>query len=154
VEYLNQYVEVLNNNLAEIIKQNISLQTNLQITEKNLSFMVEKDKNNSETIKQSEELVNKNRELQNKVNELESVTSSYKTLADERSRLQIALNETSQKLNKVEGEFNAVQQELLRLRAKSNELDKLKVSLNTPAETPKVEKKTKKVTALKSAGTF
>lgn len=145
IEYLNQYIGVLNDNLTHMIKQNVIIQTNLQITEKNLAFMVEKDKQNTEEIAQARNLINDNRRLEFRISELEAVASSHKNLADERTRIQIALNETSQEKNKLQAEFNAAQQELMRLRAKSQD--------NAPVEPPKVEKKTKKP-APKAAGTF
>ena len=157
VEYLNQYIGVLNDNLTHMIKQNVVIQTNLQITEKNLAFMVEKDKQNTEVMAQARNLINDNRRLEFRISELESVASSHKNLADERTRLQVALNEISQEKNKLVSDFNSLQQEVLRLRSKADQFDKLKVeSKTTPVENKKEIKqsKSKTVENKSSTGTF
>ena len=55
-DYLQFYAESLNENLSNIIKQNIILQTNLKITEQNLAKLVEKDKENFELLSLNEQI--------------------------------------------------------------------------------------------------
>ena len=62
-DYLQFYAESLNENLSNIIKQNIILQTNLKITEQNLAKLVEKDKENFELLSLNEQIKKDNFEM-------------------------------------------------------------------------------------------
>ena len=163
-EYLQFYAESLNENLANIIKQNIILQTNLKITEQNLAKLVEKDKENFELLSLTEQIKKDNFEMKSKLMELESNNASYKIVADDRMRLQVALNEVSQEKNKLQSEVNTMQQELLRLRSKVEKFEKVETVETTKSEIKPLSKvdvkketktvKSKSVDSKSSVGTF
>ena len=87
--FLNTYTEVVQENVSAIIKQNFVFQTQLKIAENNLAQF-------EDTKRAVDDLTAQNRELQTKVAELTHLTSSYRNVSDDKSRLQVSLNETSQ----------------------------------------------------------
>jgi chromosome segregation ATPase len=117
--FLNTYTEVMHDNLVSIIKQNFVFQTQLKIAE-NKSAQLD------DANRRADELLIQNRELQSRVTELSNITSSYKTVADDKGRLQVSLNETSQVKNQLQAELNASHQELTRLRNQVEELETLR----------------------------
>lgn len=160
LNFLNNYTEVILENVTSIIKQNFVFQTQLKLAEIKIGQL-------DDAKKVADELTVKNRELQTKVNELTNLTSSYKNVTDDKSRLQVSLNETSQAKNQLQTQFNDMQQELTRLRSQSAQFDDLKKEnakllnkiekLETPIEVPQepviATKKTSK-TKTAIAGTF
>jgi hypothetical protein len=119
LNFLNIYTEIVQENVSAIIKQNFVFQTQLKIAENKLAVM-------DDAIRNADILSVQNKELQTKINELTSLTSSYKAVADDKSRLQSSLNETSQVKNQMQTQLNDMQQELSRLRLKEEEFDVLK----------------------------
>ena len=130
--FLNTYTEVVQENVSAIIKQNFAV----------------------------DDLTAQNRELQTKVAELTHLTSSYRNVSDDKSRLQVSLNETSQVKNQLQSQINDLQQELTRLRAQSEELTTVKKenarlkSKYEPEEKTSVKKTEKTATKTPVAGTF
>jgi chromosome segregation ATPase len=117
--FLNNYVEVVNDNVSSIIKQNFVFQTQLKMAETKLAQL--------EDAKQTvDKLSIENKELMQQISDLRSVAGSYRTVAEDKSRLQVSLNETSQVKNQLQSQINDMQQELTRLRAQSDELATLK----------------------------
>lgn len=157
LNFLNQYTEVILDNVSSIIKQNFVFQTQLKIAENKIAQL-------DDAKKTVDALTVQNRELQTKVTELSNLTSSYKNVSDDKSRLQVSLNETSQVKNQLQSQINDMQQELTRLRAQSTELDTLKkenavYKKKLGLDEPKVSvKKQEKVISQKEqtavAGTF
>lgn len=156
LNFLNTYVTVVDENIAAVIKQNFLFQTQLKIAETKLAQM-------DDAIKVADDLTAQNKELQRRITELVSLTSSYKTVDEDKSRLQVSLNETSQTKNQLQAELNAAQQELARLRKQVEEIDTLrkentsfKKKLGIKEEKPVKEKPAEKpAEELKAtAGTF
>lgn len=119
LNFLNTYTEVMHDNVNLIIKQNFVFQTQLKIAEIKIAQL-------DDARKVVDTLTVQNRELQAKVNELTGLTSSYKNVVDDKGRLQVSLNETSQVKNQLQSQINDMQQELTRLRAQSEELVEVK----------------------------
>jgi chromosome segregation ATPase len=160
LSFLNTYTEVMHDNVTSIIKQNFVFQTQLKIAENKVA-QLEDAKRTADTLSVQ------NRDLQTKVNELTNLTSSYKNVVDDKGRLQVSLNETSQVKNQLQSQINDMQQELTRLRTKEQELDKVKLEntnlkkqlekmLEKPAEPETTKKilKTKITPKTAIAGTF
>ena len=105
-----------------------------------------------------------NEEMKYRLIELESTNASYKLVADERMRLQVALNEVSQEKNKLQSEVNTMQQELLRLRSKVEKFEEVETIEKTKSEIKPLSKvdvkketktvKSKSVDSKSSVGTF
>jgi chromosome segregation ATPase len=123
LKFLNAYSEVVNDNLNSIIKQNMVFQTQLKLAQEQLDIL-------DDAKKTADRLSVENRQLQDKVNELINLTSSYKDAADDKSRLQVSLNETSQVKNQLQSTINDMQQEILRLTNKLKDYDELKKENN------------------------
>lgn len=119
LNFLNTYVAVVDENVSAIIKQNFLFQTQLKIAETRLAQM-------DDAIRRADELTSQNKELQRRITELITLTSSYKTLDEDKSRLQVSLNETSQTKNQLQEELNSSKQELARLRKQVEEIDTLR----------------------------
>jgi chromosome segregation ATPase len=159
LNFLNNYTEVILENVTSIIKQNFVFQTQLKLAEIKIAQL-------DDAKRTADTLSVQNRDLQSKVTELTNLTSSYKNVADDKSRLQVSLNETSQSKNQLQSQLNDAQQELTRLRAQVQQLEELKkenVELKTKIEKleePKVTESamiaTKKTSKSKTAiaGTF
>lgn len=155
LNFLNTYTGVMHENLSEIIKQNMVIQTQLKLAENQLAQL-------ADAKRVVDTLTVQNRDLQTKINELTGLTASYKNVADDKSRLQHSLNENSQEKNQLQAELNSLQQELARLRLQSDELRELKKKIKkgeivtevTVEEKPVVIKKTEKSTKTAIAGTF
>jgi chromosome segregation ATPase len=157
--FLNNYTEVMLENVTSIIKQNFVFQTQLKMSELKVAQL-------DDAKKVADELSVKNRELQSKVTELTNLTSSYKNVTDDKSRLQVSLNETSQAKNQLQSQINDMQQELTRLRNQSIQFEELKKenaqlktkieeleTIEVPDMTAIATKKTNK-SKTASAGTF
>jgi len=131
LNFLNQYTETLHENFDAIIKQNIVFQTNLKIAEKELAILNDAKSNVGK-------LTDENRELKGRIGQLEQLMGGLKTVDEDKSRLQIALNETSQTTNSLRAEVNSLNQELARLKNQqvSSEEDKtrLQSSLNETSQ--------------------
>jgi DNA repair exonuclease SbcCD ATPase subunit len=117
--FLNNYTEVILENVTSIIKQNFVFQTQLKMSELKSAQL-------DDAKKVADELTVKNRELQSKVTELTNLTASYKNVTDDKTRLQVSLNETSQSKNQLQSQLNDMQQELTRLRNQSVQFEELK----------------------------
>jgi chromosome segregation ATPase len=115
LNFLNSYIEVVDENLSSVIKQNFVFQTQLKLAQTKIS-QLEAEK------KRADDLLNQNKELQQKVNTLTNLYSGVSTLDADRGRLQVALNETSQTKNQLQSELNSAQQEIARLRNQINNL--------------------------------
>lgn len=152
---MNAYVEIVDENLASIIKQNFIFQTQLKLSETKIAQL-------EDVKKQYDLLVNQNKDLSQKVNDLTNLTSSYRTIDEDKGRLQVALNESSQTKNQLQSELNSANQELARLRSQVGEIDKLRAENNSLKEelTPKTSIKKQDKPADKAqnskatAGTF
>lgn len=157
LNFLNNYTEVLHDNVTLIIKQNFVFQTQLKLAEVKISQL-------EDARKTVDTLTQQNRELQSKVNELTGLTSSYKNVVDDKGRLQVSLNETSQVKNQLQSQINDLQQELVRLRAQSAEFDELKKEnaelkkklepVEEVVDVPTVKTKSKTLQKTAIAGTF
>lgn len=156
LNFLNTYVEVVNENVASIIKQNFVFQTQIKMMEIKLAQM-------EDAVRRADELTVANRDLQQKVNDLNNLTSTFKNVNEDKGRLQISLNETSQVKNQLQADLNAAEQEIARLKNQVNEIDDLrkevagyKKKLGIKDEKPVKEKPAEKPTEdLKAtAGTF
>lgn len=151
--FLNNYTEVMLENVTSIIKQNFIFQTQLKLAENKLAQL-------DDARRTADDLINQNKELQAKVSELVGLASSYRNVADDKSRLQVSLNETSQVKNEMQSQLNDMQQELTRLRNQSKEFAELKkenAALKKkyePAEKPVVKKIEKVIQKPAVAGTF
>jgi predicted RNase H-like nuclease (RuvC/YqgF family) len=140
-----------------IIKQNFVFQTQLKLAEVKIAQL-------EDARKTVDTLTQQNRELQSKVNELTGLTSSYKNVVDDKGRLQVSLNETSQVKNQLQSQINDLQQELVRLRAQSAEFDELKKEnaklkkklepVEEVVDVPTVKTKSKTLQKTAIAGTF
>lgn len=119
VTYLNNYTEILFDNFSAVIKQNIQFQTQLKIAEQQLAIL-------DDAKRQLDKFSVENKALIERINELTSLTSSYKIVSEDKGRLQVSLNETSQTNNQLQSQLNDAQQELTRLRAQATELQNLK----------------------------
>jgi chromosome segregation ATPase len=117
--FLNNYVEVVNDNVSSIIKQNFVFQTQLKMAETKLAQL----EDSKQTV---DKLSVENKQLNQQITELKNLTSSYKNVSDDKNRLQVSLNETSQVKNQLQSQINDMQQELTRLRAQSDELENLR----------------------------
>jgi chromosome segregation ATPase len=117
--FLNNYVEVVNDNVSSIIKQNFVFQTQLKMAETKLAQL----EDSKQTV---DKLSVENKQLNQQITELKNLTSSYKNVSDDKNRLQVSLNETSQVRNQLQSQINDMQQELTRLRAQSEELENLR----------------------------
>jgi len=117
--FLNNYVEVVNDNVSSIIKQNFVFQTQLKMAETKLAQL----EDSKQTV---DKLSVENKQLNQQITELKNLTSSYKNVSDDKNRLQVSLNETSQVKNHLQSQINDMQQELTRLRAQSEELENLR----------------------------
>lgn len=156
LNFLNTYVEVVNENVASIIKQNFVFQTQIKMMEIKLAQM-------EDAVRRADELTVANRDLQQKVNDLNNLTSTFKNVNEDKGRLQISLNETSQVKNQLQADLNAAEQEIARLKNQVNEIDDLrkenaafKKKLGIKEEKPKQDKPAEKPEQeLKAtAGTF
>lgn len=156
LNFLNAYVDVVNENVALIIKQNFVFQTQIKMMETKLAQM-------DDAVKRADELSVANRELQQKVNDLANLTASFKNIDEDKTRLQLSLNENSQVKNQLQSRLNDALQEIARLSNQVKELDELrkenagfKKKLGIKEEKPKQEKPAEKPEQqLKaSAGTF
>jgi chromosome segregation ATPase len=151
--FLNNYVEVVNDNVSSIIKQNFVFQTQLKMAETKLAQL----EDSKQTV---DKLSIENKQLNQQLTELKNLTSSYKNVSDDKNRLQVSLNETSQFKNQLQSQINDMQQELTRLRAQSEELETLRkenVALKKkyePEEKTSVKKLEKVSTKPATAGTF
>jgi chromosome segregation ATPase len=153
VTFLNNYTEILFDNFSAVIKQNIQFQTQLKMAEQQLAIL-------DDAKRHVDKLSVENRTLNERVNELTSLTSSYKNVSEDKGRLQVSLNETSQVNNQLQSQINDAQQELTRLRAQSSELQNLRkenklLKDKLGIEEEKEEKPVKKITTKPAtAGTF
>jgi chromosome segregation ATPase len=131
VEFSNAYQEILLDNVTAIIKQNFIFQTQLKLAEK-----VSKEK--EEIIKKAEELTFEYEKLKNNSKELEiykSKAEQNKSAHEEKSRIQLALNEEMKKnsslkndLQNVNKENENLKKELSNLESNKNkEVDELKL---------------------------
>jgi chromosome segregation ATPase len=119
LSFLNNYVEVVNDNVSSIIKQNFVFQTQLKMAETKLAQL--------EDAKQTvDKLTIENKELVQQITDLKNLTSSYRTVSDDKSRLQVSLNETSQVKNQLQADLNTAGQELVRLRNQVTEIETLR----------------------------
>lgn len=119
LNFLNTYTEIVQENVSAIIKQNFVFQTQLKIAENQLAVL-------DDAKRTVDALSVENKELLERINELNSLTSSYRNVADDKSRLQNSLNESSQVKNQLQSQINDMQQELTRLRKQSEEYSALK----------------------------
>lgn len=119
LKFLNTYTEVMQDNINAVIKQNFIFQTQLKLAEEQLAIL-------DDAKKTVDKLSVENKQLLERVNELTSLTSSYRTVSDDKSRLQVSLNETSQIKNQLQSTINDLQQEILRLKNKAKDFDDLK----------------------------
>jgi chromosome segregation ATPase len=143
LNFLNNYVEIVNDNVSSIIKQNFVFQTQLKMAETKLAQL----EDSKQTV---DKLTIENKSLQQQITDFNNLTSSYKHVADDKSRLQVSLNETSQIKNQLQADLNAAEQELIRLRNQVAEIEVLrkenetyKKKLGLKEETPIKEKPTK-----------
>lgn len=119
LKFLNTYTEVMHDNITSIIKQNFVFQTQLKLAEEQLAIL-------EDARRTADTLGVENKQLQQKIFELTNLTSSYKNVADDKNRLQVSLNETSQIKNQLQSTINDLQQEILRLKNKVKDFDDLK----------------------------
>lgn len=119
LKFLNTYTEVMQDNINAVIKQNFIFQTQLKLAEEQLAVL-------EDAKRTVDKLTVENKELIQKVNDLSNLTSSYRTVADDKTRLQVSLNETSQVKNQLQSRINDMQQEVLRLQNKVKDYDSLK----------------------------
>lgn len=119
LNFMNHYTETLHENFDSIIKQNMVFQTNLKIAEKELAVLKDA-KSNVGT------LTDENRELKGRIGQLENLMGGLKTVDADKSRLQVALNETSQTTNSLKAEINSLNQELVRLKLQVEQIPTLK----------------------------
>jgi len=119
LNFLNHYTETLHENFDAIIKQNIVFQTNLKLAEKELAILADAKTNIGK-------LTDENRELKGRIGQLEQLMSSLKTVDEDKSRLQFALNETSQSSNSLKAEVNSLNQELTRMKLQVQQIPVLK----------------------------
>lgn len=136
-DFSNAYQEILLDNLVSVIKQNFVFQTQLKLVEK-----VGKDR---------EELQKKLDEVTSLYNNAKSEVSSlqgYKTKAEqnssaheEKSRIQVALNESMKKNTNLQKEIEAIKQEKNDAVQKLNEeIENLKVYITKLEENISITK--------------
>lgn len=143
VRLQNAYVEVLLGNFLEVVKQNIMFQAQIEIASKdnkdvgeNQRRLKEVSDNNVELQKQ---LLEKDREISSLTterNDLKNSSNNNNALAQEKQRLQSAVNDYMRQLNEAKNEV---------LRAKSESQDVLLQNNN------RIEELTKYVTRLEAA---
>lgn len=143
VRLQNAYVEVLLGNFLEVVKQNIMFQAQIEVASKdnkdvgeNQRRLKEVSDNNVELQKQ---LLEKDREisrLTTERNDLKNSSNNNNALAQEKQRLQSAVNDYMRQLNEAKNEV---------LRAKSESQDVLLQNNN------RIEELTKYVTRLEAA---
>jgi hypothetical protein len=143
VRLQNAYVEVLLGNFLEVVKQNIMFQAQIEIANKdnkdvgeNQRRLKEVSDNNVELQKQ---LLEKDREisrLTTERNDLKNSSNNNNSLAQEKQRLQTAVNDYMRQLNEARNET---------LRVKSESQDVLLQNNN------RIEELTKYVTRLEAA---
>ncbi len=156
VNFLNVYTETLYENFDAIVKQNVMIQTRIKIAEKELTLL-------ADAKVQVGTLTDENRELKSRVEQLQALTSSYKNVADDKSRLQSALNENSQVTNSMVSELNDTKQELVRLKNQVSEIAVLRkenADMKKTIESAEqkdvvvIKSQTKKQSVKATAGTF
>ena len=145
LKFLNTYTEVMQDNINSVIKQNFIFQTQLKLAEEQLAVL-------DDAKRTVDKLTVENKELTQKVHELSNLTSSYRNVADDKSRLQVSLNETSQVKNQLQSKINDMEQVIMRLENKVKDYDELKKEneelkrkLVGPAGSKKTEKQAKVV---------
>jgi chromosome segregation ATPase len=143
VRLQNAYVEVLLGNFLEVVKQNIMFQAQIEIANKDNKDVGENQRRLKEisdsNVELQKQLLEKDREisrLTTERNDLKNSSNNNNSLAQEKQRLQSAVNDYMRQLNEAKNEV---------LRAKSESQDVLLQNNN------RIEELTKYVTRLEAA---
>jgi chromosome segregation ATPase len=143
VRLQNAYVEVLLGNFLEVVKQNIMFQAQIEIANKDNKDVDENQRRLKEisdsNVELQKQLLEKDREisrLTTERNDLKNSSNNNNSLAQEKQRLQSAVNDYMRQLNEAKNEV---------LRAKSESQDVLLQNNN------RIEELTKYVTRLEAA---
>jgi len=143
VRLQNAYVEVLLGNFLEVVKQNIMFQAQIEIANKDNKDVGENQRRLKEisdsNFELQKQLLEKDREisrLTTERNDLKNSSNNNNSLAQEKQRLQSAVNDYMRQLNEAKNEV---------LRAKSESQDVLLQNNN------RIEELTKYVTRLEAA---
>lgn len=143
VRLQNAYVEVLLGNFLEVVKQNIMFQAQIEIANKDNKDVGENQRRLKEisdsNVELQKQLLEKDREisrLTTERNDLKNSSNNNNSLAQEKQRLQSAVNDYMRQLNEARNET---------LRVKSESQDVLLQNNN------RIEELTKYVTRLEAA---
>ncbi len=143
VRLQNAYVEVLLGNFLEVVKQNIMFQAQIEIANKDNKDIGENQRRLKEisdnNIELQKQLLEKDREISKLTverNDLKNSSNNNNSLAQEKQRLQSAVNDYMRQLNEAKNEL---------LRVKSESQDVLLQNNN------RIEELTKYVTRLEAA---
>lgn len=143
VRLQNAYVEVLLGNFLEVVKQNIMFQAQIELANKDNKDIGENQRRLKEVsdsnIELQKQLLEKDREISKLVterNDLKNSSNNNTALAQEKQRLQNAVNDYMRQLNEARNEL---------LRVKSESQDVLLQNNN------RIEELTKYVTRLEAA---
>jgi len=118
-DFSNAYQDILFDNLVSIIKQNFIFQTQLKLVEKN-------NKDREDLQKKVEELTNLYNASKAEVSQLQPFKAKAEqnsSAHEEKSRIQVALNESMKKNSTLQKEIDTIKQE------KNNEIQQLNNSI-------------------------
>ena len=118
VRLQNAYVEVLLGNFMEVVKQNLMFQAQIEVANKDNKDVVENQRRLKEisdnNVELQKQLLEKDREisrLTTERNDLKNSSSNNNSLAQEKQRLQSAVNDYMRQLNEAKNEVLRVKSE-------------------------------------------